>query len=114
MAFTLVISDDQVEKSINDINEKIFTSLDFARAYKAIYTEDWTTLVKRYGNIGDSDRYTILDYLSNRLEYYSQKQESLLKMIPRFSGEKNIFFREPTEDEKQYFDTPKIMVFHKL
>jgi len=112
--YKLILSDDKVEKIIGDISKPVFTSLDFAQSFKELFPEEWASTVKRYGNIGDTDRYTILDYLANRLEYYSQNRKALLKHIPRFTGENKGHFREVNEEEKKYFDRPTIMIFHKM
>jgi hypothetical protein len=113
MAYTLVIPDEKLVNAIKQVEGMSFTALDFAYAFKNMYPDDWHAIVKRYGDLGETNRYTLLDYLSNRLEYYSQNKQSVLKPIPRFTGEISRYIRPVTEEEKRYFDREAIMVFHK-
>jgi hypothetical protein len=113
MSFGLIISNDKLIKAINEIDTPAFSALDFARVLKVLYPESWLLIVKRYGDIGEAGHYSLLDYLSDRLEYYSQQRNSILKMIPRFSSESSGFHRPVTDEEKKYFDRDTLMVFHK-
>lgn len=113
MAYTLVISDEKISTVIDRIEKPVFTALEFSNLFKGVYRDDWTNFVKRYGDLGVTNRYSILDYFNNRLEYYSQSPDALIRPIPRFSSESSDFFREATEDEKKYYDRNRIMVFRK-
>ncbi len=113
MVYTLIIKDDKIEAAIESIAEDSFTALDFARAYERLFPEEWQIFVQRYGPPGQDSRYTLLDYFTNRLEHYSQKEKALIRPVDRFGSEKSESFRPAVDEEKKYFGQKSVTVFKK-
>jgi hypothetical protein len=90
-----------------------FTVLDFIEIFEELYPEDWKRLVDRFGQFGQKRRYTVTTYLSNRLDVYSQKPNSLLHPFTRYSKGKFEDYRIPTREEQKYFGGSWIAVFKK-
>jgi hypothetical protein len=90
-----------------------FTVLDFIETFKRLYPADWRRLVERFGQFGQKHRYTVTTYLSNRLDLYSQKPNSLLHPFTRFSKGKFKDYRKPTAEEQKQFGGSWIAVFKK-
>lgn len=113
MAYTIIIKDDKIVRAIKSISEDSFTALDFARAYEKLFADEWEIFIQRYGNPGEDNRYTLLDYFANRLEYYSQKDDAVILPVERFNLDNSDSFRRATEEEKKYFGQKSVTVFKK-
>jgi hypothetical protein len=109
----LLLEEEKLENTIRRIPQDSFTVLDFTEAVKKAYLEDWKRLAKRFGVFGQKRRYTATTYLSNRLDVYSQKPDSLLRPFTRYSEGKFKDYRRPTEEERKHFGGSWIAVFRK-
>jgi hypothetical protein len=109
----LLLEEEKLENTIKRTPQNSFTVLDFIEAVKKAYPEDWKRLVERFGVFGQEQRYTVATYLSNRLDVYSQKPDSLLHPFTRYSEGKFKDYRRPTEEERKHFGSPWIAVFRK-
>lgn len=107
-----LVEDIKLEKTIKAIPKDAFTVLDFMEVFKALYPEDWTRLVARFGVFGDKRRYTVTTYLSNRLDTFSHRPDSLLGPLTRFTESKKDY-RRTTKQEKKVFGSPWIAVYRK-
>lgn len=87
--------------------------LDLIEAFKQQYPEEWKQLVQRFGQFGQRRRYTVTTYLSNRLDVYSQKPQSLLIPFTRYSKGRFRDYRRTTEEEQKHFGGYWIAVFRK-
>jgi len=108
-----LLKEEQIEETIRRIPQGSFTVLDFVKVFKALYSEDWKRLVERFGQFGEKRRYTVTTYLSNRLDFYSQKPHSLLQPFTRYSEGKFRDYRKTTKEEQKYFGSSCIAVFRK-
>lgn len=108
-----LIDEKQSEETIRNIPNDAFTVLDFMETFKSTYPNDWSKLVGRFGLYRSGRRYTVSTYLSNRLDVYSQKHESILVPFKRHKKSKFKDYRRPTEEEKRRFGSPWIAVFKK-
>lgn len=113
MAYTLIIKDDKIDTAIESIAEDSFTALDFAGVYERLFPDEWKIFVQRYGLPGEDSRYTLLDFFTNRLEYYSHKEKALIFPVERFNSKKSNSFRPATKEEKKYFGEKLVTVFKK-
>ena len=110
---TSLLDEKKIEETIKRIPKNSFTVLDFIEVFKVLYPEDWERLVQRFGQFGEKRRYTVTTYLSNRLDLYSRKPNSLLVTFTRYSEGKFKDYRRTTKEEKKYFGSPWIAVFKK-
>lgn len=108
-----VLEEEEIAEVIRKMPANSFTVLDFIESFKVLYPEDWKQLVERFGLYGQGRKYTVTTYLSNRLDVYSQKRNSLLRPFTRYSQAKFRDYRRPTEAEKEHFGGSWIAVFHK-
>ena len=108
-----LLEEEKLGNTIRKIPQGSFTVLDFTEALRELYPEDWRHLVDRFGQFGQKRRYTATTYLSNRLDLYSQKSNSLLRPFTRYSQGKFKDYRRPTEDERKHFGSSWIAVFKK-
>jgi len=108
-----LLEEEKIEETIKRTPKGSFTVLDFIEALKEFYEEDWKRLVKRFGQFGEKRRYTVNTYLSNRLDLYSQKSDSLLHPFTRYSKGKFKDYRKPTEEEQKQFGGSWIAIFRK-
>jgi len=113
MGTRTVIEEDKIVETIKNIAKDSFTVLDFIEAFKNIYPGDWKRLVERFGMFGSKRRYTVTTYLSNRLDVYSQKENSLLIPFPRYKQAKFKDYRKTAIEERRVFGSPWIAVFRK-
>jgi hypothetical protein len=95
------------------IRKGSFTVLDFSRTFRRKYPKEWRILTSRFGTYGSKRRYTVTTYLSNRLDQYSQKTDSLLVPFVRFKEGRFRGYRRTTAKEKCVFGSPWIAVFRK-
>ncbi|MGE5675513.1 MAG: hypothetical protein ACM3XM_16825 [Mycobacterium leprae] len=86
MRETPLVTDAQVELTVQTIPGDAFTIFDFVRTFSALYPEDWTNLVAAYGEKGDGTRrgYTAAAYLGNRLSQLTKKPGSPLLPLVRW------------------------------
>ncbi len=108
-----LLDEDKIAAAIRQIPFRSFTVLDFSVVFKTLYPADWQRLVARFGELGEKRRYTVTTYLSNRLDIYSQKPDSLLQPFTRYSTAGFKDYRRPTKEERQRFGSPWIAVFKK-
>ena len=108
-----LLKEEKIEETIRKIPQSSFTVLDFIQVFKALYSEDWKRLVERFGQFGEKRRYTVTTYLSNRLDFYSQKPHSLLQPLTRYSEGKFKDYRKTTKEERKHFGGSWIAVFKK-
>ncbi len=109
-----LLNEERIERTITTIDQNSFTVLDFLEVFKKAYPEDWRRLVERFGIFGTGRRrYTVTTYLSNRLDIYSQKTESLLRSFTRYRQAKFKDYRKTTPEERKNFGSPRIAVFKK-
>jgi hypothetical protein len=113
MGSKTIFDEKRIEETIKRIPKDSFTVLDFIEAFSSIYHIDWESLVKRFGLFGSKRRYTVATYFSNRLDLYSQKQNSILIPFTRYREGKFKGYRKTTEDEKKVFGSPWIAVYEK-
>jgi hypothetical protein len=92
-----LLGEEKITETITRILQSLFTVLDFIQAFQAMYSKDWKQLVVRFGQFGQKRRYTVTTYLSNRLDIYSQKPDSLLHPFIRYSKGRFKDYRKPTE-----------------
>jgi DNA gyrase/topoisomerase IV subunit A len=109
----VLLEEQKIEETIQTLTNESFTVLDFIETLKEIYPDCWKRLVERFGQFGDKRRYTVNTYLSNRLDLYSQKPNSLLEPFARYRQEKFKDYRRTTLEEKKVFGSPWIAVFKK-
>ena len=108
-----LLEEEKIEDTIKKIQQNSFTVLDFIEVFKVLYPKDWEKLVERFGLFGEKRRYTVTTYLSNRLDLYSQKPESLLIPFTRYSDARFKDYRRPTEEERKHFGGSWIAVFKR-
>ena len=108
-----LIEEEKIEEIVKRIQQNSFTVLDFIEVFKLLHSKDWKVLVKRFGQFGEKQRYTVTTYFSNRLDIYSQKPQSLLHPFTRYSKGKFQDYRKQTENEKKKFGGSWIAVFRK-
>jgi hypothetical protein len=108
-----LVEEEKIEDTINRIPQTSFTVLDFIQVFKTLHPEEWHQLVERFGTFGEKRRYTTTTYLSNRLDVYSQKSNSLLIPFARWKQARFKDYRRTTEEEKKFFGSPCIAVFKK-
>jgi hypothetical protein len=108
-----VVEEKKIEETVKRISADPFTVLDFIEEFRAIYPEDWETLVERFGLFGRKRRYTVSTYLSNRLDVYSHKPGSILVPFARYREARFRDYRRTTEDEKRTFGGSWIALFRK-
>jgi hypothetical protein len=106
-----LLDEEKILDTIKKISKDSFTVLDFVQLFKRLYPEEWHQLVERFGTFGEKRRYTTTTYLSNRLDIYSQKTDSLLVPFARWKQARFKDYRRTTEEEK--FGSPWIAVFKK-
>ena len=73
------LPESKVVETVRAIPAGEFTVLEFADMLAHLYPDDWGILLARFGTFGENRRYTTSTYLSNRLEEYSRKPDSLHK-----------------------------------
>lgn len=108
-----LLGEEKITETITRILQSLFTVLDFIQAFQAMYSKDWKQLVVRFGQFGQKRRYTVTTYLSNRLDIYSQKPDSLLHPFIRYSKGRFKDYRKPTKEEQKHFGGTWIAVFRK-
>jgi len=108
-----LLKEEKIEETIKGLSQSSFTVLDFIAVFKRLYLQDWGRLVERFGQFGEKRRYTVTTYLSNRLDFYSQKPHSLLQPFTRYSEGKFRNYRKTTEEERKHFGGSWIAVFKK-
>lgn len=108
-----LIEESKIEETIMKISAPSFTVLDFMEVFKVLYPGEWRLLVESYGLFGEKRRYTAATYLSNRLDVYSQKPNSLLVRFTRYREDKFKDRRRTTHEERKAFGSPWIAVFRK-
>ncbi len=108
-----LLEEQKIKETIKRISQNSFTVLDFIQIFKALYPKDWERLKERFGEFGEKRRYTVNTYLSNRLDIYSQKPNSLLHPFIRHSKGKFKDYRRTTKEEQKLFGSPWIALFRK-
>ena len=108
-----LLEEDKIAATIRQLPSRSFTVLDFGEVFRMLYPADWQRLVARFGQLGEKRRYTVTTYLSNRLDVYSQKPDSLLQPFTRYSAAGFKDYRRPSKEERQRFGSPWIAVFKK-
>ncbi len=108
-----LLDERKIKETIEVMKGNTFTVLDFADQFRKQYPDDWTILTRRFGEFGEKRRYTVSTYLSNRLDVYSHKADSILKPFVRYSQAKFRSYRRTTEDEKKRFGSPWIAIYEK-
>lgn len=76
-----LLEEDKIERTIKKVPKESFTVLDFMDVFQGLHPEDWERLVQRFGEYGEKKGYTVTTYLSNRLDLYSQKSNSMLRPL---------------------------------
>lgn len=102
---------EKIEETVKRIQKNSFTISDFIKVFEGLYPEDWKQLVDRFGQFGEKRRYTVNTYLSNRLDLYSQKQDSLLQPLLHYSEGKFKGRRRTTKEERNHFGSPWIAIY---
>ncbi len=113
MGSKTIVEEEKIEETIKNISKDSFTVLDFIHVFKEMYPEDWKNLVERFGLFGSKRRYTVTTYLSNRLDIYSHKPQSILVLFARYKKAKFKDYRKTTKEERKVFGSPWIAVFKK-
>ena len=108
-----LLEEDKIERTIKKVPKGSFTVLDFMDVFQGLYPEDWERLVRRFGEYGEKKGYTVTTYLSNRLDLYSQKSNSMLRPLVRYSEDRSKDYRRTTRKERERFGSPWIAVFKK-
>jgi len=108
-----LLEEDKIERTIKKVPKESFTVLDFMDVFQGLYPEDWERLVRRFGEYGEKKGYTVTTYLSNRLDLYSQKSNSMLRPLVRYSEDRSKDYRRTTGKERERFGSPWIAVFKK-
>ena len=108
-----LLKEEKIEETIRRIPRNSFTVLHFIEIFKVLYPKDWKRLVERFGQFGEKRKYTVTTYLSNRVDLYSQKPQSLLHPLTHYSEGKFKDRRKTTNEELKYFGSPWIAVFKK-
>ncbi len=108
-----VLDEQKIRETIEHLETSSFTVLDFIHRFRKLYPADWNDLVLRFGEFGWGRRYTATTYLSNRLDLYSRKPDSVLMPFVRYSEAKFQGYRRTTEKERQSFGSPWIAVFKR-
>ena len=108
-----LLEEEKIIQTIRSMRQSSFTVLDFIQTFKQLYPKEWKQLVERFGQFGQKRRYTVTTYLSNRLDFYSEKSEPLLIPFTRYSQAKFRDYRRPTEEERKDFGGSWIAVFKK-
>jgi hypothetical protein len=80
-----LLEEEKLAETIRRIPERAFTVIDFIDMFRSSYPADWKRLAKRFGQFGEKRRSTVTTYLSNRLDLYSRKPQSLLSPFTRYS-----------------------------
>ncbi|MDH5795036.1 MAG: hypothetical protein OEZ24_02900 [Candidatus Bathyarchaeota archaeon] len=104
---------EKIEKTIRKVQQDSFTVLEFISVFKELHPEDWKRLAKLPKSLGEKRRYTVTRYLSNRLDLYSSKADSLLMPFTRYSEGKFKDYRKTTEKKRKFFGSPWIAIFKK-
>ena len=107
------LEEEKIERTIRVVTTDSFTVLDFIAAFKRKYPVDWDKLVERFGQFGSKRRYTVTTYLSNRLDVFSQKPNSLLEPFTRYKQARFKDYRRTTPEERKVFGSLWIAVFRK-
>jgi hypothetical protein len=108
-----ILDERKIKETIERIEGDSLTVLDFMDKFRGLYPADWNALIQRFGRFGEKRRYTVTTYLSNRLDLYSRKPDSILKPFVRYSQTKFQSYRRTTEEERKRFGSPWIAVFRK-
>ena len=108
-----LLEEDKIAATIRQIPSRSFTVLDFSEVLKMLYPADWQRLVARFGQLGEKRRYTVTTYLSNRLDVYSQKSDSLLQPFMRYNAARCKDYRRPAAEERRRFGSLWIAAFKK-
>jgi len=108
-----LLEENKIATTIKKVPAQAFTVLDFIQVFRELFPEDWRRLVARFGQFGEKRRYTVTTYLSNRLDVYSHKPNSLLVPFTRYREGKFQDYRRVTPEERKYFGSPWIAVFQK-
>jgi hypothetical protein len=108
-----IIEEKKIEDIIRNIIGDSFTVLDFMKTMQSTYPKEWGNLVERFGLFGSKRRYTVATYLSNRLDVYSQKPNSILVPLIRYREGKSKDYRKTSEEERKAFGGPWIAVYKK-
>ncbi len=108
-----LLDEEKIVRTIEGLPDDTFTVLDFIVFFRDLYPGEWKRLVDRFGKFGEKRRYTVSTYLSNRLDVYSQKTDSLLHPLTHYSEGKYRDRRRTTEEERRVFGSPWIAVFRK-
>lgn len=104
---------EKIEETVKRIKKTSFTILDFIEVFQVLYPEEWRRLVNRFGKFGEKRRYTVSTYLSNRLDLYSHRQDTLLLPLTHYSEDGFKDRRRTTKEEKKRFGSPWIAVYRK-
>jgi len=108
-----LLDDEKIKETIRRISQSSFTVLDFIRVFRQLYPDDWRQLIERFGQFGEKRKYTVTTYLSNRLDLYSRKTNSVLIPFTRYSKGKFEDYRKTTKEEQKIFGSQWIAVFKK-
>lgn len=108
-----LLEEDKIERTIKKVPKESFTVLDFMDVFQGLHPEDWERLVQRFGEYGEKKGYTVTTYLSNRLDLYSQKSNSMLRPLVRYSEDRSKDYRRTTRNEREHFGSSWIAVFKK-
>ncbi len=112
-----LVTDLQMEQTINAIAGTAFTIIDFVRTFSDLYPELWLNLVAAYGEQGDGLRrsYTAATYLGNRLSQLTKKPGSPLLPMTRWQrgGVETPNQRRATKEERAQGADTMIRVFRK-
>jgi hypothetical protein len=107
------VDEHEIVETIRRIPLVSFTVLDFSRVFELLHPDAWKCLKERFGQTGEKRRCTVNTYLSNRLDVYSQKSDSLLQPFTRYSQAGFKDYRKVTEEKQQQFGGTRIAVFKK-
>ncbi len=108
-----LVSEETIRDAVRAIPETSFTILDYVDVFRRLHPDDWGRLIKRFGDFGEKRRYTVNTYLSNRLDLYSQKPDSILHPLTHWSEGGFKDRRRATEEERKRFGSPWIAVCRK-
>jgi len=103
----------KLAQTVERLPTNSFTVLDFMRAFKGLFPDEWQALVERFGLFGQKKRYTVATYLANRLYTYSHKSESCLIRFRKYVSATKGDYRRATKDERRVFGSPWIAVYRK-
>lgn len=112
-----LVTDAQVERTVDSIAGPGFTIIDFVTAFAALYPEAWTGLIVAFGEKGDGRRrnYTAATYLGNRLWQLAKKPGSPLLPLARWQrgGVETPNQRRATPEERATGAEAIVRVFRK-